>query len=153
MIRLETPAHVMLAVWLVESGVYAQPPFCFLAPFPVRTRQFPDLGLDGNTDLAGGVQAEKGVLGIRVVAGPGALRVGVGPRARPVDRIGRFDLGSFEPGDIVGDPQLVELGLGGGEDHGLKRDRVRALQVVGPEAAKVFECLANRAASRLSRRP
>ena len=46
----------------------------------------------------------------------------------------------------------VALGLGGGEDHGLKRDRVGAVELVGPEAAQVIDAPCGRSASRASRR-
>ena len=94
----------------------------------------PDLGLDRHADLGGRVQAQEGVLGVRVVAALGDF--GVGPAAgRPA--LAGLDLGRLEPGHVGGDPELVALGLGGGEDHGLQRDRVGAAELVGAEPAKM----------------
>ena len=42
-------------------------------------------------------------------------------------------LGPLQPVDVGDDPQAVALGLGGGEDHGLERDRVGAVELLRAE--------------------
>ena len=139
MIRLETPAQVMLARRRGGIGGVGPAPVNLLAAFPVGARQGPDLGLDGHAGLAGGVQAQQGVLRVGVVAVLAALEVGVGPRAGPVDGVAGLDLGALQPVDVGGDPQPVALGVGGGEDHGLEPDGVGAAQVLGPEPAEQLQ--------------
>ena len=75
MIKLEIPAQVMLAVDAGESGVYAQLPSFFWHRVPVVPRQVPDLRFDRNAGLAGGVQAQQGILGVGVVAMPRPFRL------------------------------------------------------------------------------
>ena len=69
MIRLETPAQVMLAVGASSRACRPSPRRSSGLRLPVGAGQGPDLGLDGDADLAGGVQAQEGVLGVRVIAG------------------------------------------------------------------------------------
>ena len=143
MIRLEIPAQVMLAVEARRVGGVGPAPVVLLAAFPVGPGQGPDLGLDRHADLGGGVQAEEGVLRVRVVAGLGPLRARIGPGARPVDRIARLDLGPLEPVHVGEDPVEVALGLGGGEDHRLERDRIGAVELLGREVPEQVERLAH----------
>src|SRR5208337_3784874 len=58
-------------------------PINLLATFPVGSRQGPDLGPDGHSNLAGRAQAEQGVLTVGVVTGLAALGAGVGPGTGP----------------------------------------------------------------------
>ena len=45
------------------------------------------------------------------------------PGPRPEHPVAGLDLGALEQFDVRHDPVPVALGLGRGEDHGLKRDR------------------------------
>src|SRR5208337_1450030 len=114
-------------------------PINLLATFPVGSRQGPDLGPDGHSNLAGRAQAEQGVLTVGVVTGLAALGAGVGPGTGPGNPVSRLDLGRFEPAHVGGDPEHVAVGLGGRVDHSLKCDRVGAVELVGPECAQVIE--------------
>ena len=68
---------------VIGIGSVSPASVAFLAALPVAARQLPDGLLHRNADLAGGVQPQQGVLGVRIVAGPAPLRLGVAPRARP----------------------------------------------------------------------
>ena len=133
MIRLDIPAQVMLAVGLGRVEGVRPAPVAFLAALPVAARQLPDGRLHGNADFTGGMQPQQGVLGVGIIAGPAALRLGVAPRAGPGLRVTGLDLGLLEPGDVGSDPQLVLGRVGRRVDHRLQANRIGAVQVVGAE--------------------
>ena len=53
------------------------------------------------------------------------------------DAVAGLDLGLLQPVDVGGDPQLVALGLGGGEDHRLEPDGIGAVELLGPKPRRI----------------
>ena len=111
-----------------------------LGLLPVVPGQRPDFGLDRYPGLAGRIEAEQGVLGIGVVTALRDFRVSPAPGG---PSLAGLDLGRFEPAHVGGHPELIAFRLGGREHHGLQRNRIGAPQVLGAEAAKMTQGLAN----------
>ena len=81
-----------------------------------------------------------------------AAELGISPVSGPELAARVFVLGSLEPIDVGDHPRAVRFGIGGGENHGLKPDRVGAVELLRAEPAEKRQCPLDGRASRLSRR-
>ena len=122
---------------------------------PVVAGQGPDLGLDRHAASLAAFRPSRAYWVFELSPVP-VLRRRCTPTSRASStRSPGLMLGPLQPGDVAGDPHLVPLRVGGGEDHRLQRDGVALPELLAAvnwleEGQRLGDLRASRAARRRS---